>query len=184
MSKNDSRERLRDCLVQLLLTKRIEKIRIAELCEAAKISRRTFYLYYESIYDLLQEVEDNLLLSLRQAGEEFTKTHSLEYENLYEFNLAIYTHILNQRDRFLALLGRYGDISFHYRYRTQIKNNYLKLFKFKKELEHYNSDIISYFMASGNEETIVFWLETQCCSIEEFARIMQIMLYKAFSAMK
>ncbi len=184
MSKNDSRQRLRDCLVQLMLTKRIEKIKIAELCEAAKISRRTFYLYYESIYDLLQEVEDNLLSGIVQAGDKSRKTYLLTYDNLYEFNVSKYTYILEHRDTFLALLGRYGDVSFRYRYRLQLKNNFENLFKSHQELANYHSDITYYFMASGNEETIIYWLETQNCSVEEFARIMQVLLYKVFSIIK
>ena len=55
-----------------------EKITVKELCEKAMINRRTFYLHYESIDDILNEV-------LSEMANDF-----LEYTKGYD-------HILNPK---------------------------------------------------------------------------------------
>ena len=42
-------------LNKILLKKEIGDISITELCESAQISRKTFYLHYSSIYDVIDE---------------------------------------------------------------------------------------------------------------------------------
>lgn len=44
--------------------KELEKITIKELTEIAKISKQTFYLHYKDIYDLSEQIEKSLLMSL------------------------------------------------------------------------------------------------------------------------
>lgn len=52
---------LKDSLCELLEKESIHKISIRTLCETADINRSTFYKYYGSQYDLLKEMEDDLL---------------------------------------------------------------------------------------------------------------------------
>lgn len=56
-----SKSLLKDALVDLLQTKKIEKITIYELCKVAQINRSTFYKYYGNQYDLLLEIEQDCL---------------------------------------------------------------------------------------------------------------------------
>ena len=52
---------LKDSLLELLEQQDIQKISIRSLCELADLNRSTFYKYYESQYDLLKEMENDLL---------------------------------------------------------------------------------------------------------------------------
>ena len=52
---------LKDGLIQLLRTKSIHKISIKEICEEAQVHRTTFYKYYGSQYDLLFDMENDVL---------------------------------------------------------------------------------------------------------------------------
>ncbi len=66
MEKTNQRVRLtkkllKDSLIDLLQEKDIRKIAIRELCENAGINHCTFYKYYGSQYDLLAEMESDLL---------------------------------------------------------------------------------------------------------------------------
>lgn len=57
---------LKDSLTELLKTKSIYKISIRELCEKAEINRSTFYKYYGNQFELLEELESDMLgLSLK-----------------------------------------------------------------------------------------------------------------------
>lgn len=45
---------------QLLCEKEYEKISVTELCALAKISKKTFYVYYTDLNDLLAEMQEQL----------------------------------------------------------------------------------------------------------------------------
>lgn len=52
---------LKNSLTELLKEKSIYKVSIRELCEKAEINRSTFYKYYDSQFDLLTEMEDDII---------------------------------------------------------------------------------------------------------------------------
>lgn len=54
---------LKDSLTEILQTQSIYHISIRELCEKAGINRSTFYKYYGSQFDLLEEMEMDLLVA-------------------------------------------------------------------------------------------------------------------------
>ena len=55
---------LQEGLLRLLKDKKLDKIRVSELCEEAGINRATFYRHYETPHDVLVELERDFL---RQA---------------------------------------------------------------------------------------------------------------------
>ncbi|MCD8115966.1 MAG: TetR/AcrR family transcriptional regulator [Oscillospiraceae bacterium] len=55
---------LKDSLVDMLGEMSIHKISIRDLCERAGLNRSTFYRYYGSQFDLLREMEDDMIQSL------------------------------------------------------------------------------------------------------------------------
>lgn len=52
---------LKDALVELLREKDIYKVSVRELCERAQINRTTFYNHYDSQFNLLAELEGDVL---------------------------------------------------------------------------------------------------------------------------
>jgi AcrR family transcriptional regulator len=56
-----TKEMLRKSLTELLFVKNIHKISVREICERAEINRTTFYKYYGSQYDLLTDMENQVL---------------------------------------------------------------------------------------------------------------------------
>ncbi|MGN0165609.1 MAG: TetR/AcrR family transcriptional regulator [Lachnospiraceae bacterium] len=76
-----SKQLLRNALISLLEKKTINKISVREICETAEINRTTFYKYYGSPYDLLEDIENILLNSL---SEKINKVDSSSYKQLPE----------------------------------------------------------------------------------------------------
>ncbi len=62
-----SKAMLKDALLQLLEEKPLEKITVYEICAAAHINRTTFYKYYGSPADLLDEIVKEVFDNLEQA---------------------------------------------------------------------------------------------------------------------
>ena len=50
-----SKQLLRNALLELLKEKHISKVSVREICERAQINRTTFYKYYGSQYELLED---------------------------------------------------------------------------------------------------------------------------------
>lgn len=57
---------LKESLIEMTRTKSIHQISIRELCEKADINRSTFYKHYGSQYDLLKEMEDEVLAQIEK----------------------------------------------------------------------------------------------------------------------
>ena len=86
---------LKEALVQLLESKPIEKVTVYEICQSAEINRTTFYKYYGSPYDLLNDIEADFLHEL--------EINLQESENIYSL-LNILTYINTHRDACRVLL--------------------------------------------------------------------------------
>lgn len=52
-----SKRLLKDGVMKLLKKKHISDISISELCEEAEINRTTFYRHYQTVHDVLMEIE-------------------------------------------------------------------------------------------------------------------------------
>lgn len=65
---------LREAFIEMFKTTPIDKIHVRTLCEKAGVNRSTFYKYYDSPYDFLEEMENHMLLLVEQ---ELQKCHSL-----------------------------------------------------------------------------------------------------------
>lgn len=66
MNENDRRTKrtqkmIRDNFIELMSQKPINEITIQELADRCDINRRTFYLHYNDIYDLLGKTEDYVI---------------------------------------------------------------------------------------------------------------------------
>ncbi len=56
-----ARENFFDVFCQFYQTRPIEKISVSELCKKTGYNRSTFYKNFEDIYDLLNQLEDQLI---------------------------------------------------------------------------------------------------------------------------
>ena len=68
-STRRTRSAIREALAEMLAVKPLGKITVQELIDRANICRTTFYAHYEDIYDLLSEVENDILSEIREGLE-------------------------------------------------------------------------------------------------------------------
>ncbi len=69
-----SKHLLQEGLISLLVGKSIHKISVREICEKAQINRTTFYKYYGSQYDLLRDIENDVLSQI----EDYLKVDDIQ----------------------------------------------------------------------------------------------------------
>ena len=87
MQKTDRRIRktkalLQNSLLELMETKTLNHITIKELTDYADVNRSTFYLHYNSINDVLIELEQDLLNQINEVFDRYPKDDD---ENSFSF---------------------------------------------------------------------------------------------------
>ena len=94
---------IRNAFLTLLSKKDISKITIAEISEMADLGRGTFYLHYNDIYDLYEQIENSLYLEIEQLlDHSFLVDNS---DNLMKLIHGMTEFIVNNRDTFLSIVG-------------------------------------------------------------------------------
>lgn len=163
-SNVDSRVRrtkrlLRQGLTELLKEKSIKKITVRELSERVDINRGTFYLHYKDIYDLVDQIEQELfaeyetILSNYNIADLETRPHKI-FSDVCGF-------LYDNREICVALLGDNGDINFIFNLRKFLREKCLRdIAQYQTGyniLQEYN--YIYAFFESGTTGIIRYWLE-------------------------
>ena len=60
-----TRLKLNESLMILIKDKNINQITVKELTDLADINRKTFYLHYKDIFDMVDNIKEQLLVELR-----------------------------------------------------------------------------------------------------------------------
>lgn len=116
-SVRNTKKRIREGFLKLLETKPINKISISELTAAIDISRGTFYAHYEDIYDLSNQLENEILDQLQVILDEIPQrdTHRI-IQNIFL--------MLQDNVNFAQIfLTKEGHISFIEKIRKLAANN-------------------------------------------------------------
>ena len=94
-----------NAVAMLLTEKELKHITIKEICETADINRKTFYHYYPAVYDVVEEMEDNVVSIFFESLEDIDLASALEdpfivFEKLNEIinsDLEFYGYLLSQK---------------------------------------------------------------------------------------
>lgn len=162
MQKADQRTRLtrmllRKALTELLQQKPIQSITIKELCAAAGINRGTFYAHYTDIYDLLSQMEEEMLVDFREAMRPLLDAQDSLTPT--KITAGIFNCIKENADLCIVTLGPFGDKKFAARLLAIGQENYLQSYSkcfdgaSRKQLEYYYA-----FVSSGCIGLLEKWL--------------------------
>lgn len=175
MNQSDHRVRVTKMLIRraftsLLRQKPIQSISIKELCESAGINRGTFYSHYADIYDLLQQLEDEMMKDFQQALKPLLELEGRELTPL-KITTGIFQCLKENVDVCTVTLGPYGDKDFAARLisigREKCLESYLKYFSgaTPKQVEFYYA-----FVSAGCIGLLEKWLaDGMNASAEEIA---------------
>ena len=130
-STRRTRSAIREALTEMLALKPVGKITVQELIDRANICRTTFYAHYEDIYDLLSEVENDILSEIREGLEGLDQA-PIRVEEQYpaiEAVVAVYA----RHEKLIRLLnGPNGDPAFDARLQDTIYQQTRDLRKVKE----------------------------------------------------
>lgn len=84
---------LKESLMALMKTKSIGKITVKELCKIADLNRSTFYSHYKDIYEIIEQMENNIVESVMRN----INMEGITSERQLEVFEAIFTELRSNR---------------------------------------------------------------------------------------
>lgn len=97
-------------VLKLMQQKSYMNITVKDIVTTANVGRSTFYLYFNSKYDVIQKIEDTFIDDLIEMSDSYRGKYpeSITYKTL--------SYIQDHMDVFRALSGPYGDPYFQSRF--------------------------------------------------------------------
>lgn len=160
---------IKEAFLNFLKNKSLEEITIKEICQEANINRATFYRNYEDIYQLFEEIENELIQEAFPNG-----TDSYDITQLIEVmyhNQVFYKEFFNNhlQSRFLKTMTDKMKVSFA----NTLKENGVYN---EQEYNYY-----FYFALHGATGLLKEWFDNDCePAPKEFSNNLLQICYKLF----
>jgi AcrR family transcriptional regulator len=139
-----TRQNLIDAFWSLYSQKRIEKITVREVTSLAGVNRGTFYEYFRDVYDVLETIEAQSLLTIA----EFPPLVDLDH-----LSPELITSIVERyREKFYyyeVLLGDRGDPAFQRQLKDSVKSAVLQALAQKENINRVEIDLLLEYVLSG-----------------------------------
>ena len=157
--KLDMKQLICDKLIEMMDQTSLHKIKVVDLCKYSEISRSTFYLYFESVYDAAQYIEDMFLNGLPSEAS-ISHDRIFSQENLDKSHPATEERLAywNDNARILkALLGENGDPAFQMRIANRVWRMTKKNFESVTSFSESELRVFSSYIAGGQSEVLSRW---------------------------
>ena len=159
-----------------MVEKDINDITIMELAETADINRKTFYNYYSGVYQVVEDIEHDILSSYAEllGGVEFR-----EYMDAPVSLFNRFSQLINMDPEFFGyLLTMNGNISLITRIMRLLKEKTCEVMVAQLEVEAYKADIVIDFVLSGMLSVYQHWFSSdRSVPAEEVSQIISTMSF-------
>ena len=167
---------IRNAFAKLMVEKDINDITIMELAETADINRKTFYNYYSGVYQVVEDIEHDILSSYAEllGGVEFR-----EYMDAPVSLFNRFSQLINMDPEFFGyLLTMNGNISLITRIMRLLKEKTCEVMVAQLEVEAYKADIVIDFVLAGMLSVYQHWFSSdRSVPAEEVSQIISTMSF-------
>lgn len=141
----------------LLKDKSISTVTVKEICALADINRSTFYSHYLDQFDLLNQIEEEIIEDMNDTLTAYN--HSDQNEETLQMTEKIVEYVAENSDVCMTLFSEHGDSSFKKRVmmvaREHTVKNWLSIYPIDSEISEY----VSMFAISGSIHMLENWLK-------------------------
>ena len=174
---------IRRAFTDLLRVKPVQSISIKELCEKAGVNRGTFYAHYQSVHDLLVQMEDEMLAEINEVLSALLPADGKDVSSL-RISTELFQCLKDNADLCIVTLGDFGDKSFAHAHAQHGLGEVL--WRLLPLLPRRLSQEIAYFYAFVSEGCIGLlrrWLrEGMTTSAEDIAALAEKLMLQGASA--
>lgn len=167
---------IRNAFAKLMVEKDINDITIIELADTADINRKTFYNYYSGVYQVVEDIENDISQSYEELlGDiEFSKTMEAPYSLFERFSI-----LINMDPEFFGyLLSMNGNKALITRIMNLLKNKTREKMVSQLDIEEHRADIMIDYVLSGMLSVYQHWFSSdKTVPIEEVTQIISTMSF-------
>ena len=155
--KTDARVRytrmvIRNSFLELLKEKPVSKITVKEICERSEINRATFYKHYQDSFDLMEQLEDELLAHTQEM---------LNRRAYTDINL-LYIDLLNtlreNEELYRVIASNHGDHNLYARIFSGCYEQIFPLINRKfSNLTPVEQNLLYYYISQGCSGAVSYW---------------------------
>lgn len=143
---------IREAFISLLDQKRLEDITVTELAKEADIQRKTFYLHYNNINEIVEEIEQVVVEMIADATKDLT-VDSREY-------FAQLTRIMAENfDYFSTIMKDPKFVSFQGRSQNILRSALMEHYRKETDLDKNHLDLYADFYAAGISAIYIQWMQ-------------------------
>ncbi len=171
---------LKNSLVELMREYPISKISIKMLCERADINRSTFYSHYTDQYDLLKQLEQDVIVELKKhlTKDAFSRQTPQTLLTMSE----ILDYVAKNAELFKILLSDNGDSTFHLEIMSLAQQKMISDIHNNRNLDERTSAYMQSFAVTGTLTIVQKWLQDGIIeSTERMSELISKLLYSGIS---
>ena len=170
-----TKDRLKNSLLALLKEKNFEDITISEICLKASVNRNTFYSHYQSVKDLLDEIEAQFLEMLLSK----IRVDSESVKDVSEIMAKILICVRENKELCKLLFDDNGDKNFLRTIVMFALPSAVQNWSYELNIPEDKATKLYYFLIGGSVNVIEQWLKQDCQEppIELAASLNELILY-------
>ena len=151
----DAQKSLSKGLIRLCNKKPVYKISVKELIQESNVARSTFYIYYQNIDELLEDIENYHIFKLINLNK-YVMNPEIKSEEYVQYYKATIDYVKNHRDIFYVFLITNINNRFIKKWKDGIKYHLLERKNHLYNTE--NCNLILEMVASQIIAAYTFWL--------------------------
>ncbi len=175
-----TKKAIKNAFAELMSEKEISEITVKDIAETADVNRKTFYNYYNSVYDIVNEIENELVLAFDSVLSNID--FKQEMQNPYGIFEKL-TDIINQDfDFYSRLMKMNHNANLMQKLYVALKDRMKTSFLSQTEIEESQLNIVVNYMISGMLSVYQSWFNSDRAeSIEELSKTVSIMTFSGIN---
>ena len=171
---------IKEAFAKLLTQKDINDITISDIAAEANINRKTFYNYYDGIYEVVGEIEDDIV---RLIDKEVT---GIGFQNSLQSPYLIFeklTKVINtDTDFFGYLLGMNANVSLESKIADLLKSKFKMFVLQDVEISELRLNLMTEFIISGMVAVYRRWFNSDRSEpIETISEEMKLLAFEGIN---
>lgn len=175
-----TKKAIKNAFAELLSKKDISEITVTDIAEAADVNRKTFYNYYNSVYDIINEIENELVLAFDQV------LNNIDFKQEMQNPCGIFEKLTSVMNRDFSFYSRLMKMDHHanlmQKLYVSLKDKMKNSFLHQADIEEQQLDIVVNYMISGMLSVYQSWFNSdRTQSIEELSKTVSIMTFSGLN---
>jgi len=168
-----TKKAIRNALAELLLQKELHEITIKDIAETADINRKTFYAHYAGVYQVVDEIENDIVSEFSALLRDMDLNHCIHHPNDVFEKL---TDVINGNIEFYGNLMRMNkNTSLVSKIVQEMKESLKHSFADQIRIDQFTMDAISNFIISGMLAVFQHWFNSdRKQSLDELSRTISV----------